>query len=93
MALIGNWDRNIITGEVHWSDEVYRIFGFKPKEFGVTYDLFLSRVHPDDREYVINAARQVLKGKSFGIDYRSDCSLLCCKKPGPKIDSKNRMET
>ena len=50
MAHIGNWDRNIITGEVHWSDEVYRIFGFKPQEFGVTYNSFLSYVHPDDRD-------------------------------------------
>ena len=70
MAHLGNWDRNIITGAVHWSDEVYRIFGFKPQEFGVTHNLFLSHVHPDDQDYVSKANKEALKGKPFSIDYR-----------------------
>ena len=50
MAHIGNWDWDLVTGEVYWSDELYRIFGRNPQEFGATYDEFLSYVHPDDRE-------------------------------------------
>jgi PAS domain S-box-containing protein len=70
MAHVGNWSHNIKTGEVRWSDEVYRIFGFKPQEFGVTYNLFLSLVHPDDRDFVIRGFKQVLNGKLSDIEYR-----------------------
>ena len=27
IAHIGNWDWNIVTNKLYWSDEVYRIFG------------------------------------------------------------------
>ena len=49
MAHIGNWDWNIVTGELNWSDEVYRIFGRNPQELGATYDVFLRYIHPDDQ--------------------------------------------
>jgi PAS domain S-box-containing protein len=70
IAHIGNWSRDIVTGEVHWSDEVYRIFGFKPQEFGISYDSFLSQVVPEDREFVINTGKQALNGKFFESEYR-----------------------
>jgi PAS domain S-box-containing protein len=70
LAHIGNWDRNFITNEVYWSDEVYRIFGFEPQEFGVTYSTFLSRVHPDDQDRVIKGTKQALENKRSDIDYR-----------------------
>lgn len=49
---------------------MYCIFGHKPQEFKVTYDLILTYVHPDDREYVNNAIECVLCGKPFDIDVR-----------------------
>ncbi|MHC1756456.1 MAG: PAS domain S-box protein [Methanosarcina sp.] len=70
MAHLGNWSRSIITGEVYWSDEVYRIFGFKSQEIGITCDMFLSYVHPDDRNYLSKVVKEALNGKPFGIDYR-----------------------
>jgi PAS domain S-box-containing protein len=70
IAHIGNWSRTIETGEVHWSGEVYRIFGFEPQEFGVDYNVFLSCVHPDEREYLIEAAKQALNEKFFDAEYR-----------------------
>ncbi|MDY9927712.1 PAS domain-containing protein [Methanosarcina sp.] len=70
MAHIGNWKWNIITGELSWSEEVYRIFGRDLREFGATYDAFLSYVHPDDREYVINAIKKGFNGEPQSIDYR-----------------------
>ena len=70
MAHIGNWKWDIVTGKLHWSDEVYRIFGHKPQEFGATYDIFLSYVHPEDREYVIEAIKKGFNGDLQSIDYR-----------------------
>ena len=70
MAHIGNWEWDIATNERYWSDELYRIFGLKPKEIEATYDVFLSYVHPDDRDYVDNAIKEALEGKPYDINYR-----------------------
>ena len=70
MAHIGNWDWNLVTGKVCWSEELYRIFGRSPQESGATYDEFLSYVHPDDRDHVNNAIKRALNGEPIGGDYR-----------------------
>ncbi len=70
MAHIGNWDWNLVTGEVHWSEELYRIFGRNPQESGATYDELLNYIHPKDREYVDNVIKKRLEGGRRGVDYR-----------------------
>lgn len=52
---IGNWDWDIVTNSLAWSDEIYRIFGLEPQSFASTYPAFLDAVHPDDRQAVIDA--------------------------------------
>ncbi|MGB9941366.1 PAS domain S-box protein [Methanosarcina sp.] len=70
IAHLGNWDRNLATGKLYWSDELYRIFGLKPQEFEMTYDIFLDYVHPEDRDYLDKAVKKALNGGSFDINYR-----------------------
>ncbi len=70
MAHIGNWEWNLVTGEVSWSGELYRIFERSPQEPGATYDEFLSYVHPDDRDYVNNTVKKSLNGEPVAGDYR-----------------------
>ncbi|GAH79309.1 unnamed protein product, partial [marine sediment metagenome] len=56
---VGSWVLNVVTGKLSWSDETYRIYGFKPQEFVPTYEKFSSIVHPDDNKFVqeeINSA-------------------------------------
>ncbi len=55
IAHIGSWDWDILTGELRWSDEIYRIFGLTPQSFGATYQAFLDTIHPGDRQRVIDA--------------------------------------
>ncbi|MBF0496538.1 MAG: PAS domain S-box protein, partial [Deltaproteobacteria bacterium] len=55
MAHVGHWDWNLRTGEIHWSDEVYRIFGYEPKSINPTYAIFFQTIHPDDLERVKTA--------------------------------------
>jgi PAS domain S-box-containing protein len=62
---IGNWDWNIETNILYWSDEVYRIFGLKPQEFGATYEAFLASIHPHDRESVMDAVNQALADPEY----------------------------
>jgi PAS domain S-box-containing protein len=49
IAHVGYWDWNLETGEVIWSDEAYRIFGFKPQERPMDIATVSGLVHPDDR--------------------------------------------
>ncbi|MCC4771906.1 PAS domain S-box protein [Methanosarcina sp. DH2] len=70
IAHLGNWNWNIVTNELYWSDEIYRIFGLSPQEFGATYDAFLSYVHSKDRDYVNNAVNGAFDGKPYSIDHR-----------------------
>ncbi len=71
IAHLGNWDWNIETNAVWWSNEIYRIFGLAPQEFGATYDAFVDTVHPDDRETVEEAVNKALNERTpYSIDHR-----------------------
>ena len=69
-AHIGNWDWNLVTGEMYWSNEMHRIFGCTPRKLCSSFNDVLSHTHPDDREYVNNTVKRALKGKPFDIDHR-----------------------
>ena len=71
VAHMGSWQWNIQTGDLHWSEEIYRIFGLSRDQFGATYEAFLDSVHPDDRRFVrerVDAA--VHDHKDYNIDHR-----------------------
>ncbi len=72
IAHLGSWELDVAAGQLTWSDEVYRIFGFKPQEFVPTYEGFLTAVHPDDRDAVDAAYRSSLReGRdSYEIEHR-----------------------
>jgi len=71
IARLGSWDWDITNGTLHWSDEIYRIFGLLPQEFSATYEAFLERVHPDDRDEVINAVNAALANHApYSIEHR-----------------------
>ncbi len=55
LTQIGNWELNLITNTLYWSDEIYRIFDLEPQQFGATYEAFLNNIHPDDRDFVNKA--------------------------------------
>ncbi len=53
IAHVGSFEWVIPTNTVHRSQELHRIFGLKPSEcFKPTFDGYLERVHPDDRENI-----------------------------------------
>lgn len=71
IAHLGNWDWDIVQGTLWWSDEIYRIFGLETQEFEVTYEAFLERVHPEDRQSVMNAVDSALQNDDpYNIDHR-----------------------
>jgi PAS domain S-box-containing protein len=71
LARLGSWEWNIETNDLFWSDEIYRIFGLTPGEFGANYEAFLDAVHPDDREYVTTSVDEALKNnREYNIEHR-----------------------
>jgi len=69
---IGNWEYDLINNRLTWSEQVYRIWGVDPRKYKVSYDNFLSSVHPDDRTAVDSTYRNsVSKGlSSYEIEHR-----------------------
>ncbi|TVQ71684.1 MAG: response regulator [Chromatiaceae bacterium] len=70
LASLGHWTTDLVTGEIFWSDEVYRIFGHEPGHFTPTMDGFYAAVHPDDWEAVKEYKRQAADGHKADIVYR-----------------------
>lgn len=71
IACIGNWDWDIPNHGLWWSDEIYRIFGVEPHEFGATYEAFIGYVHPDDRGAVAEVVGDALqKKKGYSVSHR-----------------------
>ena len=71
IAHLGDWERNLVTGELRWSDEVFRIFGLDSRTFAPSYEAFLERVHPDDRPLIKEAAaRAIERGEPYHMDHR-----------------------
>lgn len=71
IARLGNWDWNVASNALRWSDEIYRICGLEPQEFGATYPAFLERVHPEDRAALEEAIRRALAyDEPYSFDHR-----------------------
>lgn len=71
VAHLGNWEWDISTNVLWWSDEAYRIFGLSPRQFSATFDEFLSYVHPEDRALVRQAVEAAIsKGQPYHLDHR-----------------------
>jgi PAS domain S-box-containing protein len=49
LATVGNWEWDFASGAVTWSDGLFRLLGLEPGSVKPTQELFLSRVHPEDR--------------------------------------------
>ncbi|HEY2934639.1 MAG TPA: PAS domain S-box protein [Acidobacteriota bacterium] len=63
---LGSWEWNIDGETVHWSDELYRIYGYEPQEFPLTSDSILKHIHPEDRERVMET---ILKARENHLTF------------------------
>lgn len=70
-ANIGSWDWNIVTGDLHWSDRIWPLFGYDKAITETSYENFIAAVHPDDRQKVIDAVTNcVEKGEDYDVEHR-----------------------
>ena len=71
IAKVGDWDWDVPSGGLLWSDQSYRIFGAQPDEVEITYEWFLAHVHPEDRERVAAAVdASVHAGAPYEVEHR-----------------------
>ncbi len=71
MAHIGHWEKDLISGHLYWSDEIYRIYGVDPAQFTPTTDAFMQAMHPEDREPFVKALNAAVHERKFlDMDYR-----------------------
>lgn len=50
MAKIGSWEIDLKTGVTKWSDEVYRVYGYRPGEVPFDMETIKNHIHPEDIE-------------------------------------------
>lgn len=71
LAHIGNWNCDVSTKVVTWSDELYRIFGVDPQSFTPVFEQVLEYVHPEDRDLVKQVVETFLtRHEPFSFFYR-----------------------
>lgn len=71
VAHIGSWEWDVGANTVWWSDEMYRVYGLTVGT-PVTYELYISMVHPDDRATVQQiVGRSEETGEPFAFEHRA----------------------
>ena len=70
MAHVGNWEWDLITNEVFWSDEEYRLFGLEPGKPKGNHAFYLSLINSKGRKDAVrwfNAVRVTKKSSRIDI--------------------------
>lgn len=70
IAQIGDWEYDVNTQEMIWSDEMFRILGFDPAQPMPTVDEVIQHYHPDDLPARNAAFALALTGTPYEMDMR-----------------------
>jgi two-component system cell cycle sensor histidine kinase/response regulator CckA len=62
IAHVGTWAWDMRTGNVAWSEELYRILGRDPGADAATFDNFIASIHPEDRARVKELSERAAAG-------------------------------
>lgn len=70
LAHLGNWQADLSTGELSWSDEIFNIFGHNPAVFTPTIQAFLAAVPPSDRPLIEASERKAAQTGLHDVTHR-----------------------
>lgn len=71
IAQIGNWEWEINAAELHWSDQVFSIFGLTPGAIRPTYEALVEFIHPEDRQMVREVVGKAIdEQRTFSVEHR-----------------------
>jgi signal transduction histidine kinase len=67
----GSWRWKVSTGDVSWSAEHFRIFSFDAATTQPSYQVFMQRIHPEDRPSFEQAIQRAVRERNpFQQEYR-----------------------
>src|SRR4030095_6670559 len=67
----GSWEWSRANRLLYWSEECYRIQGFEPAHGLPSFESFVERIHPDDRQEFVEGLDEALRKKAdFEREYR-----------------------
>jgi len=70
LAKMGNYNYELETNTVEWTDQLYRIYDLEPQSEKISFERFLSFVHPQDKELVQKSLEQIYKNGSVDYSFR-----------------------
>lgn len=71
LAGFGNWEMDLVSNEMIWTDEIYKIFGFNPGTITTGLSDYINYVHYEDREEVERFFDDAMKdGKLHKMEHR-----------------------
>ena len=70
LARFGSFDYDMDANQVRWSEELFRIFGMPVTKENVPLDLFFERIHPEDREGLMEQIKEMLRGERTELIHR-----------------------
>jgi PAS domain S-box-containing protein len=96
LARTGSWAWNASSGELFWSEEHFRIFGFEVAAKAPAVEEALRRLHPDDRAIWASGFRRAVETRAdFAAEGRvvhPDGSIRhVCSRGRPVLDSEGRL--
>jgi diguanylate cyclase (GGDEF)-like protein/PAS domain S-box-containing protein len=71
VAQLGSWEFEIGTGQITWSDELFRLFGLEPADKAPSYAVAVALYHPEDAPKLdALVTRAIQKGIGYTLDLR-----------------------
>ena len=68
---MGHWYADLVTGDMTWSPQIFRIFGVDAKSFAPSVRAVIAAAHPDDRSHIEAKLDEATRSKTnFEFDYR-----------------------
>jgi PAS domain S-box-containing protein len=64
------WDWNLLTEEVWWNDNFYKVFGYDPAKGTPTLGEWIMKMHPDDRATIVAKLKEIRQ--SGAVSWRDE---------------------
>lgn len=68
---LGTWRWDMTTGQTVWDEQLEAHFGLPPGGFDGTFDAYVARLHPEDREAVLTNVRDAVAARAtYRVEHR-----------------------
>ena len=81
LAQLGSFEWHPQTGDLHWSDQHFRLWGLEPGQVVPSHAVFLNGIHPHDRGRQEEMLHSALKGEC-----QYECTYRVCQPDGSERD-------